>query len=132
MAIYGIAMYAKHRWCGSLLKKLPRVATACAVQHNLLPLRSAPPVNLDLSWCMYLVVFVLLVPTHQVLMYLDKTIGQLVDYLEKEGWLDNSVIVVASDNGGCAPDGGSNLPLRGVKNSYWEGGVKVRKTKFET
>lgn len=58
-------------------------------------------------------------------MYLDKTIGELVDYLGKEGWLDNSVIVVASDNGGCAPDGGSNLPLRGVKNSYWEGGVKV-------
>lgn len=63
-------------------------------------------------------------------MYLDKTIGQLVDYLEEEGWLDNSVIVVASDNGGCAPDGGSNVPLRGVKNSYWEGGVKVRKNMF--
>lgn len=69
-------------------------------------------------------------PTHQVLMFLDKTIGQLVDYLEEEGWLDNSVIVVASDNGGCAPDGGSNVPLRGVKNSYWEGGVKVRKNIF--
>eukprot|EP00903_Cladosiphon_okamuranus_P015002 g13881.t2 len=61
----------------------------------------------------------------KVLMYLDKTIGQLVDYLEEEGWLENSVIVVASDNGGCASDGGSNLPLRGVKNSYWEGGIKV-------
>lgn len=58
-------------------------------------------------------------------MYLDKTIGQLVDYLEEEGWLDNSVVVVASDNGGCALDGGSNLPLRGVKASYWEGGIRV-------
>lgn len=63
---------------------------------------------------------------YQVLMYLDKTVGQLVDYLEETGWLDNSVIVVASDNGGCPPDGGSNLPLRGVKGSYWEGGVKVK------
>lgn len=75
----------------------------------------------------------LLVPLiHQVLMYLDKTIGQLVDYLEKEGWLDNSVIVVASDNGGCASDGGSNLPLRGVKGSYWEGGVKVGKERKDS
>lgn len=64
-------------------------------------------------------------------MYLDKTIGQLVDCLEEEGWLQNSVIVVASDNGGCAPEGGSNLPLRGVKNSYWEGGIKVKTSEQE-
>lgn len=65
-------------------------------------------------------------------MYLDKTIGQLVYYLEQEGWLENSVIVVASDNGGCPSEGGSNLPLRGAKNSYWEGGVKVEKREKNT
>ncbi|CAN0285473.1 unnamed protein product [Ectocarpus fasciculatus] len=58
-------------------------------------------------------------------MYLDKSIGRLVDYLESEGWMENSIIVVASDNGGCPSDGGSNFPLRGVKSSYWEGGHKV-------
>lgn len=58
-------------------------------------------------------------------MYLDKTIGELVAYLEKEGWMENSIIVVASDNGGCPTYGGSNYPLRGIKHSYWEGAVKV-------
>ncbi|CAN0234803.1 unnamed protein product, partial [Hapterophycus canaliculatus] len=61
----------------------------------------------------------------QVLMYLDKSIGALVDYLEAEGWMENSIIVVASDNGGCASYGGSNYPLRGIKHSYWEGGNRV-------
>ncbi|CAM9815485.1 unnamed protein product [Pylaiella littoralis] len=61
----------------------------------------------------------------KVLMYLDKSIGLLVDYLEAEGWMENSIIVVASDNGGCPGAGGSNYPLRGIKHSYWEGGVKV-------
>ena len=58
-------------------------------------------------------------------MYMDKTIGELVDYLEEEGWMENSIIALASDNGGCATAGGSNYPLRGMKHSYWEGGVKV-------
>lgn len=61
----------------------------------------------------------------QVLMYLDQTIGELVEYLEVNGWMDNSIIVVASDNGGCPSLGGSNYPLRGIKHSYWEGGTKV-------
>eukprot|EP00903_Cladosiphon_okamuranus_P009879 g9384.t1 len=61
----------------------------------------------------------------EVLMYLDHTIGELVEYLETEGWMENSIIVVASDNGGCANNGGSNYPLRGTKVTYWEGGSKV-------
>lgn len=59
------------------------------------------------------------------MMYLDKTIGELVTYLEEEGWMENSIIALASDNGGCPTAGGSNYPLRGMKHSYWEGGVKV-------
>lgn len=62
----------------------------------------------------------------QVLFYLDKMVGVLVKQLEEEGWLENSIIVLASDNGGCPTNGGSNHPLRGVKHSYWEGGNKVR------
>ena len=49
-----------------------------------------------------------------------------MDFLEDEGWLENSIIVVASDNGGCPFAGGSNYPLRGVKQSMYEGGTKVR------
>lgn len=63
--------------------------------------------------------------TQQVLMYLDHTIGELVEYLETEGWMENSIIVVASDNGGCVNNGGCNYPLRGTKDMYWEGGSKV-------
>lgn len=61
----------------------------------------------------------------QVLLYLDKRIGEFVDMLEQEGWLENSVIVVSSDNGACPDDGGSNYPLRGVKQSVFEGGSRV-------
>jgi len=48
--------------------------------------------------------------------------------LEKDGWLENSVIVVASDNGACPSDGGTNYPLRGTKQSMYEGGSKVRQS----
>ena len=68
----------------------------------------------------------------QVLMYLDHTIGELVEYLTTNGWMENSIIVVASDNGGCPGFGGSNYPLRGIKHSYWEGGVKVSCVLFFT
>ncbi|CAM9679299.1 unnamed protein product [Scytosiphon promiscuus] len=61
----------------------------------------------------------------KVLMYLDKSIGKLVDYLEDEGWMENTIIVMVSDNGGCPSYGGSNYPLRGIKHSYWDGGNKV-------
>lgn len=45
--------------------------------------------------------------------------------LEQEGWLENFVIVVASDNGACPSNGGTNYPLRGTKGSVYEGGSKV-------
>lgn len=48
-----------------------------------------------------------------------------MDFLEAEGWLENSIIVVASDNGGCPFTGGCNYPLKGVKQSMFEGGTKV-------
>lgn len=57
---------------------------------------------------------------------MDKKIGELMDFLEAEGWLENSIIVVASDNGGCPDLGGCNYPLKGVKQSVFEGGTKVK------
>lgn len=62
---------------------------------------------------------------HQALLYLDKKIGMFLDVLESEGWLENSILVVVSDNGGCPGQGGSNYPLRGAKAAYFEGGTKV-------
>ncbi|CAL8111199.1 unnamed protein product [Orchesella dallaii] len=59
----------------------------------------------------------------------DESVGLVVEALAKRGLLANSIIIFKSDNGG-APDGydlnyGSNWPLRGVKNTLWEGGTRV-------
>ena len=39
--------------------------------------------------------------------------------------LDNTYIIFASDNGGCAASGGRNYPLRGQKGTLFEGGLRV-------
>ncbi|XP_053678592.1 arylsulfatase B [Anopheles nili] len=59
---------------------------------------------------------------------LDKTVGSLVNALHGRGMLENSIIVFSTDNGGPADgfndNAASNWPLRGVKNTLWEGGVR--------
>ncbi len=63
---------------------------------------------------------------------MDKSIGDIVDFLKEQGIYDNTVIVFVSDNGGLSlspPRGGErhtqNLPLRAGKGSLYEGGIRV-------
>ncbi len=63
---------------------------------------------------------------------MDKSLGDLMDWLEKNGEADNTVILFMSDNGGLATqtewrDGEpytQNAPLRSGKGSLYEGGIR--------
>ncbi|KAL1116272.1 hypothetical protein AAG570_005767 [Ranatra chinensis] len=59
---------------------------------------------------------------------LDESVGEVVAALRARSMLDNSVVIFMSDNGapthGIHSNRGSNYPLRGIKNSGWEGGVR--------
>ncbi len=61
----------------------------------------------------------------------DKNVGQIVDLLEENGELDNTIIIFSSDNGVHSVGGhdpkyfNSNMSLRGVKRDLYEGGVRT-------
>lgn len=59
---------------------------------------------------------------------LDESIGSIVEALEEKDMLQNSIIVFMSDNGaasiGSFTNWGSNYPLRGIKDTLFEGGVR--------
>ncbi|SDL11885.1 arylsulfatase B [Siphonobacter aquaeclarae] len=55
---------------------------------------------------------------------LDDAIGTILRAVEDKGIADNTLIWFLSDNGGTPTFGGNNDPLRGVKNTEWEGGVR--------
>lgn len=63
---------------------------------------------------------------------MDKSLGDIMDYLEDKGIADNTIILFMSDNGGYTVGvrlntfGGVNkmAPLRGGKGSLYEGGVR--------
>lgn len=62
---------------------------------------------------------------------LDEYVGQIVHSLEQKGILDNTIIIVSSDNGahlegGADPDFfNSTASLRGRKRDLYEGGIRV-------
>lgn len=59
---------------------------------------------------------------------MDRSIGHIVSALAEKDILKNTLIVFVSDNGapseGISQNFGSNLPLRGMKNTPWEGGAR--------
>ncbi|WP_295392902.1 arylsulfatase [uncultured Thiodictyon sp.] len=57
----------------------------------------------------------------------DAQIGRLLDYLDKSGLADHTILLYTSDNGPMVclwPDAGAT-PFRGEKNTNWEGGWRV-------
>jgi len=62
---------------------------------------------------------------------MDKSLGDIMDYLKKKGVDKNTVIIFMSDNGGlslASERGGKNetqnLPLKAGKGSVYEGGIR--------
>ena len=57
---------------------------------------------------------------------MDDVLARLVKSLEDSGQLDNTMIVLSSDNGPeCEVPPHGRTPFRGCKGSSWEGGVRV-------
>lgn len=61
---------------------------------------------------------------------MDKSLGDLLDHLEKLGVAENTLIYFLGDNGSDAPLGDPHAvacaaPLRGKKGSHYEGGMRV-------
>lgn len=66
-------------------------------------------------------------PYRDVIVELDHRVGQVVEALRAAGQLDNTIILLASDNGPMAetfPDMG-HTPFRSAKGSVYEGGVRT-------
>ena len=54
---------------------------------------------------------------------LDQAVGIVLDALERFALEENTLVIFLSDNGGH--EASSNLPLRGKKATFWEGGLRV-------
>jgi arylsulfatase B len=64
--------------------------------------------------------------TYAAMMFaLDRGVGRIRKYLEETGQWKNTLLVFFSDNGGATNNGSWNGPLRGVKGSMREGGIRV-------
>lgn len=70
--------------------------------------------------------------TYAAMIYnMDECVGKIIKTLEKQGIMDNTVIIFTSDNGGLSHKFGEhinitdNFPLRAGKGSAYEGGLRV-------
>ena len=61
---------------------------------------------------------------------MDKSLGDLLDHLDKLGVAENTLVIFMGDNGSDAPNGATHdvacaAPLRGKKGTHYEGGMRV-------
>jgi len=56
---------------------------------------------------------------------LDRAVGSILDTLNKQGLDGNTIVFFLNDNGGATTNASDNGPLRGMKGSKWEGGIRV-------
>ena len=61
---------------------------------------------------------------------MDKSLGDIMDYVKKLGLGENTLLLFVGDNGSDAPmrmkeKYGSSVPLKGKKGMHWEGGMRV-------
>lgn len=56
---------------------------------------------------------------------LDDNMGRLLDALESNGLMENTLIIFISDNGGEPLAGANNQPFSGSKYTMYEGGIRV-------
>jgi len=57
----------------------------------------------------------------------DESVGRILETLHKLGLEKNTIVMISADNGGMSsPDAAStaNLPLRGCKGWFYEGGIR--------
>jgi len=57
----------------------------------------------------------------------DDTIGEMLDFLDKQGLAENTIVIYTTDNGPMQclfPDAGTT-PFRSEKNTNWDGGWRV-------
>lgn len=55
---------------------------------------------------------------------LDEGVGRILDALDEAGVTEDTLVIFSSDNGGVGAVG-ENAPLRGAKQSVFEGGIRV-------
>jgi len=64
---------------------------------------------------------------HDVMLYHDDCIGQMLDFLDELGVTDDTIVMYSTDNGphmNSWPDAGMT-PFRSEKNTNWEGAYRV-------
>nr|WP_294896715.1 sulfatase-like hydrolase/transferase [uncultured Pedobacter sp.] len=56
---------------------------------------------------------------------LDENVGRLRQTLKENNLDENTLVFFLNDNGGATNNSSDNGPLRGMKGSVWEGGIRV-------
>lgn len=56
---------------------------------------------------------------------LDDAVGRILGTLAELQQDRNTLVILINDNGGATNNGSNNGPLRGMKGSKWEGGIRV-------